>query len=84
MGTELEVRGGLEGRPVVQALGVPLQPVRLVQQECEAEAERARRGQEPGALPTGTTPKSRSPRHSGLAGAPLSLLFAQAGFPALG
>lgn len=80
---KLEVQWGPEGGAVIQALGVPLQQAHPVQQECEAEAENARRGRELGALPTQTLPGNRFPQHRGL-GSPQAAVFAQVDFPALG
>ena len=72
---KLEVQEGLEGGPIIQALGVPLQQAPLAQQDREAEAENSRRGKEPGGP---TTPGNGPPEHPGPG--TLRLLCAQAGF----
>lgn len=75
---ELKMLEGLEGGPVIQALGVSLQQPHLAQQDYEAETENSRRGEEPGGPPTPTPPGNGPSEH--LALGTLWLLRAQAGF----
>ena len=75
---ELKMLEGLEGGPVIQALGVSLQQPYLAQQDYEAETENSRRGKEPGGPPTPATPGNEPSEH--LALGTLRLLPAQAGF----
>ena len=74
---ELEMLEGLEGGPVIQALGVSLQQPHLAQKDYEAETENSR-GEELGGPPTPTTPGNGPSEH--LALGTLWLLRAQAGF----
>ncbi|KAK2086003.1 hypothetical protein P7K49_035428 [Saguinus oedipus] len=79
---KLKVQKGPERGPIIQALGVSLKQAHLAQQECETEAENARR--EPGGPATQTAAQTRSGRsqHFGL-GNTRAAVFAQVGFPAL-
>lgn len=63
---KLEVEEGPEGGPIIQALGVSLQQAHLVQPECEAEAEDARGGAEPGGPPSQIPPTSGFSQHFGV------------------
>ena len=63
---ELEMLEGLEGGPVIQALGVSLQQPHLAQQDYEAETENSRRGEEPGGPPIPTTSGSGPSEHLAL------------------
>lgn len=60
---KLQGKGRPEGRPVVQTLGMALQPVHLGHQECETKTRNARRGRVPGGPPPGCPPSNGPPLH---------------------